>query len=60
MSMIESIVYYGAACHYSDETCFTFEIYLLVDHSKMLVFIKELQKVVFSVEQNTPVSVSTA
>jgi len=24
-----------------------FEIYLLVDHSKMLVFIKELQKVFF-------------
>jgi len=47
MGMIYSIVYYEAACCYSDETCFIFEIYLLVDHSKILVFIKALQKVFF-------------
>jgi len=35
-----------AARRYSDETGFTIEIYLLVDHrSKVLVFIKALQKV---------------
>jgi len=29
---------------YSDETCFIFEIYLLVDHSKMLVFVRHYKK----------------
>jgi len=34
-----------AARRYSDETGFIIEIYLLVDHSKVLLFIKALQKV---------------
>jgi len=38
-------IYDDAARRYSDETCFIFEMYLLVDHSKMLVFIKVFQKV---------------
>ena len=34
---------YDSARRYSDEPCFIFDIYLLVNHSKTLVFIKALQ-----------------
>jgi len=44
MDMIDSIVLLWRSSSLSDETCFIFEIYLIVDHSKMLVYIKVLQK----------------
>jgi len=48
MSMIP-LFYCDKAHLFSDETCFLFEIYPLVeeDHSKMLVFIEALSKMFF-------------
>jgi len=40
---------YGAACSYSDESCFIFEMHLQVDYSKIMVY-KALLKRFFSVE----------
>jgi len=51
---------YGATRRYSDETCFMMETfnYFVVDCSKLLVF-EALLKSFFSIEQSTPVSIST-
>jgi len=43
MSMILLFDHYEARW-FSDETCFKCEIYLLLDHSKMMVFINPLNK----------------
>jgi len=63
MSMI-LLFYYLEACGFSDETCSIFEIYSLVDHSKLLVYclLRNYQNFFFSVERSAPGpgSVSTA
>jgi len=43
------LLLYDAARRCSDESCFTFEMHLLVDHSKIIVY-KALLKRYFSVE----------
>jgi len=40
---------YGAAHHCSDESCFIFDMHLLIDYSKIMVY-KALIKRFFSVE----------
>jgi len=58
--MMIPLLYYDEAHRFSDETCFIFEIYPLVelDNSKMLVFIGALPKIFFCVERSTLVFVS--